>query len=127
MIKKTAYFCEICGKVFDDKKSCLLHEDDERRKQFKQRVVFFDKNGDCVNNAEEASVIYIDDKDTFDYVNKLLSGAGYAGIPSSFKEEVPNVFYIDADDYWCCLSSELDRLLELERKVKKVLYIRFGI
>lgn len=127
MIKKTAYFCDICGKAFDDEKSCSSHEEKEKYRQFEKRVAFFDENGNCVNNAKEAFVIYIADKDAFVYVNKLLSGAGYAGIHSSFKEEVPNVFYVNVDNHWHCLCKDIDRLLELERKVKKVLDIRFRV
>lgn len=128
MIKKTAYFCDICGKAFDDEESCSSHEIDERRRQFRQRVAFFDKNGDCVNNIKKASVFYVADKDAFDYVNKLLFEAGHINIPLTFKETVPNIFYTDTDYYcWRCLSNELDRLLELERKVKKVLDIRYRV
>lgn len=127
MVKKTVYICSICGKIFDDEKSCLLHEDDERRKQFEKRVTFFDRNGNLVSNTEEAFTIWIADKEAFNYVNQLLSEYGYVSIPSTFKEAVPNVFYPDDNDDWRCLGDDLDKLLELEKKVKKALDIRLRV
>lgn len=127
MIKKTAYFCDICGKVFDDEKSCLSHEEKEKYRQFEERVAFFDRDGNFASNIKETFTIWVADKEAFNYVNQLLLEYGCIIIPSAFKETVPNVFYIDDNDDWRCLLNDVDRLLELEKKVKKNLYVRLGV
>lgn len=127
MIKKNVYVCDICGKAFDDEKSCLSHEEKEKYRQFEERVVFFDRDGNFASNIKETFTIWVADKDAFNYANQLLLEYGCVIIPSAFKETVPNVFYTDDNDDWRCLLNDVDRLLELEKKVKKNLYIRLGV
>lgn len=127
MNKKTVYVCGICGKVFDDEKSCLFHEEKEKYRQFEERVAFFDRDGNFASNIKETFTIWVADKEAFNYVNQLLLEYGCIIIPSAFKETVPNVFYIDDNDDWRCLLNDVDRLLELEKKVKKNLYVRLGV
>ena len=127
MTKKTVYVCDICGKAFDDEKSCSSHEEKEKYRQFEERVVFFDRDGNFASNIKETFTIWVADKDAFNYANQLLLEYGCVIIPSAFKETVPNIFYTDDNDDWRCLLNDVDRLLELEKKVKKNLYIRLGV
>lgn len=121
MTEKTIYVCDICGETFDDEESCLFHEESEKRKQFENRVAFFNADGACVDNIEAAFIIWVADEEAFEYVNELLSEYMYAGIPQDFGGGAfPNVFYVDDNADWRCLSTDVNKLLNLERKVKKV-------
>lgn len=123
MTEKTIYVCDICGETFDDEESCLFHEESEKRKQFENRVAFFNADGACVDNIEAAFIIWVADEEAFEYVNELLSEYMYAGIPQDFGGGAfPNTFYVDDNADWRCLSTDVNNLLSLERKVKKVVY-----
>lgn len=122
MTEKTIYVCELCGKTFEDEESCLAHEESEKHKQFENRVAFFNEDGACVDNIEAAFTIWVADEEAFEYVNELLSEYMYAGIPQDFGGGAfPNTFYVDDNGDWRCLSTDVNKLLNLERKVKKVI------
>lgn len=127
MTKKTVYVCDICGKAFDDEESCSSHEEKEKYRQFENRVTFFDRDGNLASSIEKTFTIWVADKEAFNYANQLLFEYGFVIIPSAFKETVPNVFYTDDNDDWRCLGKDIDKLLELEKKVKKGLNIHLGV
>ena len=121
MTEKTLYICDFCGETFDDEESCLIHEEREKHKKFKNRVVFFDGDGNQVGDSDCAFTIWVADKEAFGYVNELLS-EDYATIPLDFEgKEFPNTFYYDENTDWRCLSDDVNTLLRLEKNVKKAI------
>lgn len=121
MTEKTLYICDFCGETFDDEDSCLIHEEREKHKKFKNRVAFFDGDGNQVGDSDCAFTIWVADKEAFGYVNELLS-ENYATIPLDFEEkEFPNTFYYDENADWRCLSDDVNTLLRLEKNVKKAI------
>lgn len=123
MLEKTIYICEICGEKFNDEESCLLHEKNEKRKEFENRVAYFDSEGNWVDDVDCAFTIYVADIDAFDYVNGLLDESGYSNIPFELfdEEDVLNIFYTDGNGDWRCLNQDLSKLIELKSDVKKAL------
>lgn len=122
MTEKTLYICDFCGETFDDVNSCLIHEEREKRKKFENRVVFFDGDGNQVDDSDNAFTIWIADREAFGYVNELLSDDYCATIPQDFEgKKFPNIFYYDENADWCCLSDDVNTLLCLEKNVKEVI------
>lgn len=121
MTEKTTYICDYCGEAFDDEDSCLIHEEREKHKKFKNRVAFFDGDGNQVGDSDCAFTIWIADKEAFGYVNELLFEDN-ATIPLDFEgKEFPNTFYYDENADWRCLSDDVNTLLRLEKNVKKAI------
>lgn len=121
MTEKTLYICDFCGETFDDEVSCLTHEEIEKHKKFKNRVAFFDGDGNQVDDSDCAFTIWVADKEAFSYVNELLS-EDCATIPLDFEgKEFPNTFYYDENADWRCLSDDVNTLLRLEKNVKKAI------
>lgn len=121
MTEKTLYICDFCGETFDDEDSCLIHEEREKHKKFKNRVAFFDGDDNQVGDSDCAFTIWVADKEAFGYVNELLSEDS-AMIPLDFEgKEFPNTFYYDENGDWRCLSDDVNTLLRLEKNVKKVI------
>lgn len=121
MTEKTLYICDFCGETFNNEDSCLIHEEREKHKKFKNRVAFFDGDGNQVGDSDCAFTIWVADKEAFDYVNELLS-EDYATIPLDFEgKEFPNTFYYDENGDWRCLSDDVNTLLRLEKNVKEAI------
>lgn len=121
MTEKTLYICDFCGETFDDEDSCLIHEEREKHKKFKNRVAFFDGDGNQVGDSDCAFTIWVADKEAFGYVNELLS-EDYATIPLDFEgKKFPNTFYYDENADWRCLSDDVNTLLRLEKNVKEAI------
>lgn len=121
MTEKTTYICDYCGEAFDDEESCFIHEESEKHKKFKNRVAFFDGDGNQVGDSDCAFTIWVADKEAFGYVNELLSEDN-ATIPLDFEgKEFPNTFYYDENADWRCLSDDIDTFLRLEKNVKKAI------
>ena len=121
MTEKTLYICDFCGETFDDEDSCLIHEEREKHKKFKNRVAFFDGDGNQVGDSDCAFTIWVADKEAFGYVNELLS-EDYATIPLDFEgKKFPNTFYYDENANWRCLSDDVNTLLRLEKNVKEAI------
>ena len=56
MTEKTLYICDFCGETFDDEDSCLIHEEREKHKKFKNRVAFFDGDGNQVKQGKQHGI-----------------------------------------------------------------------
>lgn len=52
MLKKTVYFCEYCGEVFEDYDSCNLHEMEEMAKRCEDSFKLYDKLGEVKLNLK---------------------------------------------------------------------------
>ena len=61
MLKKTVYFCEYCGEVFEDYDNCNLHEMEEMAKRCEDSFKLYDKLGEVKLNlkANPAPIIAI--------------------------------------------------------------------
>lgn len=123
MTEKTTYTCDYCGQVFDNEEDCIAHEKEERFKQYKDRVGFFDPNGILTDDIDECFTIWVADKEAFYYVNDLLSNAGYCDLREFESQmlEGPNTFYTNDNGDWRCLGHDLSELLKLEKNVKEAL------
>lgn len=123
MTEKTTYVCDICGKEFEDEESCLAHEKEEKHKEFENRIALFDNDGHWVkDDITFAFTVWVADEEALDYVNELLNESGYCDIPFDFdEEEVLNIFYIDDNENWRCLSDDVNKLLNLQENVEKTL------
>ena len=121
MTEKTLYICDFCGETFSDEGSCLIHEEREKHKKFKNRVAFFYVDCNQVGDSDCAFTIWVADKEAFGYVNELLS-EDEATIPQDFEgKEFPNTFYYNENADWRCLSDDVNTLLRLEKNVKKAI------
>ena len=122
MTEKTTYICDICGKEFEDEKSCLVHEKEEKHKEFENRIALFDSYGYLVDGITFAFTVWVADEEALDYVNELLNESGYCNIPFDFdEEEVLNIFYTDDNGNWHRLGDDVNKLLNLKKNVEEIL------
>jgi hypothetical protein len=117
MLKKTIYFCEFCGEVFEDYDSCNLHEMEEMAKHCEDSFKLFDKLGEVKLNlkANPASIMTIlcdGNKEAVELLKRYFTSFSCKVPPLTPGEEALLVFN-ECTGNWCNIDEAIQKLKSL--------------
>lgn len=131
MTEKATYVCDYCGQEFESEEDCIIHEKEERFKEFDGRVIFFDSANEPFPSRPDRKdlaktyAVWTADEEAFDFVNELFSDEEYETMYDLRAEmnKGPNIFYYsDADNgTWRCLDYDLKKLLDMKKNIEEAL------
>lgn len=131
MTKITAYKCNYCGQIFDNKKECMHHELQHKYEELKKSencefLKFFDKDGEEINifnypSCDDIEAVEIHSFAQGQFVNDYFNAQGYNS-PIKIKDGQIKHFglwYFDPDYYYNPWLSYEEALEDIQKIGKK--------
>lgn len=115
MIIKKSYICEYCGKQFANEEECQEHETQEKIKDVKDKIKYFNcEGGQLPLTASPSDIDYFwaMDEQAFEFVNNYFYECGYDKplITTNYRK---GEFYYDSDGSWYNVDDLRDRQNEI--------------
>lgn len=114
MLKKTVYFCEYCGEVFEDYDSCNLHEMEEMAKHCEDSFKLYDKLGEVkfnlkANPASIIAILYDGNKEAAELLKRYFISFN-CKVPSLTPGEEALLVFNECTGNWCNVDEALQKL-----------------
>lgn len=120
MIIKTSYICEYCGEQFTNEEECQEHEVQEKVKDVKDKIKYFNCEGSklpLTASPSDIDYFWAMDEQAFEFVNNYFYECGYDKplITTNYRT---GEFYYEDDGCWY----NVDDLKDKQNKILNVFY-----